>query len=339
MSEFGPELVDLICRITGDYTGHRDGTLPQEWNTVCELGLAAVGISESCGGSGGTVGDLSIVIRELAKAGIGTPIVEASTAAWALGEVPRAGSDFDTVATAVGHIEFDGDCLSGALPSVRYAQSAKRIVLLLPESDSVVVVETGASAITMTHGYDLAGHQTSRVEFDRTPARLVASGRHCEHVRARLGLARATALVGSGTGAYLLTRGHVAQREQFGVPLIKIPAVAAGLARISISLREAETATFRALALQLDDEQSEGDQFAAAAVARVMTAEMATFVARQAHQLHGAIGVTEEYPLHWHTRNLWAWRDADESALEYSKLLGDLTVRGGELALWDRVSV
>ena len=57
-------------------------------------------------------------------------------------------------------------------------------------------------------------------------------------------------------------------------------------------------------------------------------------VARLAHQVHGAIGFTQEHKLHHLTRRLWAWRDEAGSELHWSRVLGtELLARGAD-GLW-----
>ena len=58
-----------------------------------------------------------------------------------------------------------------------------------------------------------------------------------------------------------------------------------------------------------------------AAAVKIRCAEAATAAASIAHQAHGAIGFSQEYPLHLLTRRLWAWRDENGSEAE---LAGDL---------------
>jgi acyl-CoA dehydrogenase len=50
--------------------------------------------------------------------------------------------------------------------------------------------------------------------------------------------------------------------------------------------------------------------------ARITAATAATDVARLAHQLHGATGITREYPLHRLTRRLRAWPDTETAEHE-----------------------
>jgi Acyl-CoA dehydrogenase, C-terminal domain len=60
----------------------------------------------------------------------------------------------------------------------------------------------------------------------------------------------------------------------------------------------------------------------AAAIAFTAAATAATAVARLAHQLHGAIGVTAEYSLHRWTTRIWSARDWPRPQAEWIATLG-----------------
>jgi acyl-CoA dehydrogenase len=117
-------------------------------------------------------------------------------------------------------------------------------------------------------------------------------------------------------------------REQFGQPLVRIPAVAASLAMVKASVIQCDAALARA----------SGGALAAVAAARIIAGHAATQTARIAHQLHGAVGVTAEYRLHLFTKRLWAWRDAETTEHEWSVLLGELAAAGGEAVFWDELT-
>jgi acyl-CoA dehydrogenase len=166
-----------------------------------------------------------------------------------------------------------------------------------------------------------------------TPAVPVASTPASEAVRARLALLWSTAVAGAAHGAYQLTRTYVSQRQQFGAPLLKIPAVASNLALMRVNLVQADAAL--AQAREAAEGPAEAERAAAAvAVARITTASVATEVARLAHQLHGAMGITREYSLHRYTRRLWAWRDAVASERTWSDHLGRRAAALGEESTW-----
>jgi acyl-CoA dehydrogenase len=72
----------------------------------------------------------------------------------------------------------------------------------------------------------------------------------------------------------------------------------------------------------------------ATAAAKLATARAATMVARLAHQLHGAIGMTREHRLQLWTRRLWSWRQEGGTEDEWAARLGGGVLEAGEDALW-----
>jgi acyl-CoA dehydrogenase len=74
------------------------------------------------------------------------------------------------------------------------------------------------------------------------------------------------------------------------------------------------------------------------AAAKARTSEAAGAVARIAHQVHGAIGVTREHDLRLLTTRLWAWRDEDGSEAEWNSHVGATVLAAGPDALWQAVT-
>ena len=71
------------------------------------------------------------------------------------------------------------------------------------------------------------------------------------------------------------------------------------------------------------------------AVLRLWLAEAAGQVAAAAHQVHGAMGVTREHPLHHATRRLWAWRDEWAPSRHWAgRLVRALGDEPGDDPLW-----
>ena len=83
-------------------------------------------------------------------------------------------------------------------------------------------------------------------------------------------------------------------------------------------------------------EKGAATQAIAAAKARV--GQAAGMVAASAHQLHGAMGFTQEHSLHHSTRRLWAWRDEYGSEGEWAEKLGSWLVAQGGDGIWPFVS-
>jgi acyl-CoA dehydrogenase len=320
MSEFADELTDLVHDLAKDAAPAVDGQLSDVWPKVQELGLAGIGIAEKAGGSGGELSDLLVVIRELARVGIDTPIVEAATAAFVVG--PAGEGTFDTVATSA----------DSGLGLVSFAPLARRAVVV--GTSDVAVFELAEADIVPA--VDIAGRPAGQVRLTDAPCTHPAITP--EAVMERLALARSAALIGGCRGAYDMTKKYVIDRHQFGAPLIKIPAVSTNLAHMVVGIRTAESALGRALAITGDPAATDLRRLGAVAGARVAAAQCATAVARTAHQLHGAVGITTEYGLHRYTRSLWAQRDADESELRWCERLGAAARGVDEDAFWAQLT-
>ncbi|MCG8558673.1 MAG: acyl-CoA dehydrogenase, partial [Hyphomicrobiales bacterium] len=74
--------------------------------------------------------------------------------------------------------------------------------------------------------------------------------------------------------------------------------------------------------------------FLEVASAKIRVGEAAGEGAAIAHQVHGAIGFTQEHILHRYTRRLWGWRDEFGSESVWAVQLGRRVAAEGADALW-----
>ena len=75
----------------------------------------------------------------------------------------------------------------------------------------------------------------------------------------------------------------------------------------------------------------------AIACAKVRTGEAAGIGAAIAHQMHGAIGFTQEHSLHRSTRRLWSWRDEFGNEAYWSRKIGERIAAAGADRLWQTI--
>lgn len=327
-SDYTAELAELIGDLAGN-TGRGD----EKWSQIRDLGLDGVGLPEEQGGSGGELADLVVAIRELGRAGLATPIVEASCAAFATGR--RVPDGYDTVAVAE-RVTAQGARLTADLGHVPFATDARRLVVCTPAG--VVVVDLGDSSARIEGRSDIAGLPVGRVML--ADAESSAAVVDPDALTERLALTRSASLLGTALGAYELTLRHLREREQFGAPLIAIPAVSTAVAHMTVELQQAQSALDHALTVcDAAAGASQLRRVGAACSARITAASTATTVARAAHQLHGAMGVTKEYPLHRYSTALWAWRDVDLPESSWAARLGAASLANREHALWEQLTV
>lgn len=136
-------------------------------------------------------------------------------------------------------------------------------------------------------------------------------------------LARALQMAGALERLVELTVAHVTERQQFGRALSAFQAVQHSLARLASEAAAAGAAAeLAARAFAEDSPHSE----VAIAAARARIGEAAGVAIGLAHQLHGAIGVTEEHRLHWYTTALWSWRDEFGTQGWWTKRLGQIAL-------------
>ncbi len=172
-------------------------------------------------------------------------------------------------------------------------------------------------AIARAHGAAGAPWPLARAMLLRAP-----------HLPAGLWQAALTAaeLAGLIDAVLAMTLDWTQTRQQFGKPLSRNQAVQHSLAQLAAEAAAADAAVGLAgLALA-----GTGDPLRIAA-AKARASEAAGIAAALAHQLHGAIGVTEEHRLPLFTRALWELRDAHGSEHAHHAALGKAVLAAGSV--------
>jgi alkylation response protein AidB-like acyl-CoA dehydrogenase len=148
-------------------------------------------------------------------------------------------------------------------------------------------------------------------------------------------LFRAAQMAGAMEAALALSTAYANDRIQFGRPIAKFQAIQQQLALLAEEAAAALVAVESAATAVAGGLRSAG---LAVAAAKIRAGEAAGKVAEIAHQVHGAIGFTEEHALHRLTRRLWSWRDEFGNEADWSLALGrELTAAGAE-ALWPAIT-
>jgi alkylation response protein AidB-like acyl-CoA dehydrogenase len=145
-------------------------------------------------------------------------------------------------------------------------------------------------------------------------------------------------MAGAMGQALSLSIEHVNTRQQFGRPLGKFQAVQQSLAVMACEVRAVDAAA-AALAARLDAvnlDPSAADFEIAAAKLRANRA--VGIVTAIAHQVHGAIGFTEEYDLRRVTIPLMRWRSAHGNDAYWAERLGKQVASFGGRGLWETMT-
>jgi acyl-CoA dehydrogenase len=125
-----------------------------------------------------------------------------------------------------------------------------------------------------------------------------------------------------------MTTDYANGRIQFGKPIGRYQAVQHLLAVLATQVAAAGAAAD--IAASSFQEAS----MLAIASAKLRVGEAAGICAAIAHQVHGAMGYTEEHRLNFFTKRLWSWRDEFGSEASWGRYLGRYAIAAGAEALW-----
>lgn len=320
------------------------------WAKLAGSGWTGVGLPEEAGGSGGDLADAVAVVRTLAAGAGAVPVAEhllvAGPALLAAGldlpplEAPLTFAVADTMRVEA-MTDDDGPhgfSTTGRVDGVAWAGVASSVVLLAPapaDGEGSVVLLVDPSSAEVVDACNVAGEPRGALVLDATAAvGAIVTEEQAAAVRARFALARAVQLAAALEQVLAWTVQYARERVQFGRSLATFQAIQMELAAMA-----GEVAAVSALtdaAVQALDRGE--DVVLAAAAAKVRAGAAVEVVARNGHQVHGAIGFTQEYKLHHLTRRLWSWRDEAGSELFWSRVLGAGLASAGPDGHWARLT-
>lgn len=302
---------------------------PDRWARMAALGWLAVGISEDDGGLGGTPVETMVLTEAVGRFLWLEPFVSTCVIAAKLLEhaAPDRRADLlgkiaeGRAIVALADAEAEGGYDPAKIETTAVAQG-DRFVLSGRKSHAL----DGGQADGFIIPARIEGEGTAEISLFFVPADApgltVEPLRAMDHrLNARLDLdgveAPADALIGApGAGLALLrdaldrgrvarlaealgameavhamTLAHLKTRHQFGKPLAAFQALQHRAVDMAIACEEARSMTWLAT-LSLDRPAQDRDRIIAAAKARV--SQTSLYVARQAVQLHGGVGFSEE---------------------------------------------
>jgi acyl-CoA dehydrogenase len=332
-SSFGPD--PALTASVGEFFASAFGTAAADedpvgtgfgkrWATSADLGLPLVGIPEEHGGSGGTLQDLLTVLVSMGSHAVPLPLAETSLAAWLLSE---AGQDIGPGAATVvpgdarDTLRLSDRRLAGTVHGVPWARSATVVVALVEDTAGrSQVVSFDPSGCRLTPGTDLAGQPRDTVELSQTVAACAPTAVGPDELFWRGALLRAAQMAGAIAAVDQITRRYTSERVQFGRPVGTFQAVQQHIVTIAQAAEISATGIWRA-GRAAATRAGNGGSFEVCA-AKALANDSARVAVRSAHQAHGAIGMTREYPLHRYTRRLNTWRQEFGTEAQLSLRLG-----------------
>lgn len=305
-----------------------------QWATFAELGWLGAGLAEDCGGFGGGPVENMIILEQLSRALAVAPFLASGVmATQAIARLaspeqreallaPLVGGE--TIA-ALAHSETAQHVFAPRVET-RAARSKagyrltgrKRFVLGGPSADvflvsartsgapedsdgiSLFAVPANAKGLERLNYHAVDGRRVSDIVLDQlevgAEALVGAEGAAFDAIDYALDYATiglCAEAVGAMDAALWITRDYLKTRKQFGVTLNTFQALQHRMADMLVETELARSMLYRGIgALMLDNPQARRRGVSAA---KAQIGEAGFFVGAQAVQLHGGIGVTEEY--------------------------------------------
>ncbi len=314
------------------------------WQQLVEHGLPQALVAPVSDDNAATWLDVSPVLRGVGYWQAPVPLNETLLAGLLLSragiEVPegaltvlQAGAATELELTAAG-------VLNGRCANVPWARSC-RWAAVADDKGRVALVDLRQAQVSVEAGSNFAGEERDALQFSAAPVDALGTLQLAD-VRQPVwvfgALVRACMLVGALESCLDQAVAYANERVQFGKAIGAFQAIQQQLAHMAGAISAARTATEVALYSASQVMQAEPGSTSSlafdVAVAKVCAGEAASLATSVAHQVHGAIGFTQEHRLHFATRRLWSWRDEFGSDAHWAQVLGQAAIAAGSEGFW-----
>jgi hypothetical protein len=315
------------------------------WRSLADLGLTALNVPEAHGGLNASPVDTMLVMNALGEGLLVEPFLSASVLAPALlaglGDAKAAAELFEGIVSGeriviVAHQEprtrgeiqsvttraektAGGYVLDGFKAVVAHGGAADELLVTArvggqpgdADGISVFRVDPKASGVTVTSYATIDGQRAADIELKRVKVaadrRVGSEGKAFAAVEAAHEIAL-SALCAEAVGIMkainATTLEYTKSRKQFGVPIAKFQVLQHRMADMFLHAEQATSMSYLAAIKCVDPDA--GERKRALSAAKVVIGQAGRFVAQQAVQLHGGMGMTDELMVSHHFKRLTA---------------------------------
>ncbi len=316
------------------------------WAALEENGLTLPWVSEAHGGAGASLADGFEVLNAAGKFALTVPLAETMLAGWLLSQGDIA-SPAGAMSVAPVHpkdkitLNADGS-LSGRARNVPFAREAEHFAVLAHGANGIAIALVKASDVRRDEDVNLAGEPLDGLIFDKVvPEKLGKAPKNFDQTALMLMGCVARSLQISGALQTMLTRTvtYANERTAFERKISKFQAVQHNLAKLAGEVAAAAAAaTSAADTLSGTPPWDDDATYLEATAAKIRCAEAAGTGSAIAHQVHGAIGFTEEHVLHRFSLHALGWRDDFGNESYWAVELGNRIGARGADDLWPLVA-
>lgn len=298
---------------------HPGGYDRARWREMADLGLLALAAPAQFDGLGGESIDLAVVAEALGKAIAPDPWLENGLLPVRLLGMAGAGEELEAALSGSAFYaaalterqgrytldprqtkvsaRVDGFVLSGEKIFVLGGALADRLIVSadLAGEAALFVVDADAAGVDARHYRIADGSLASEIKFFEVvipaSARLAIGLAELELAAADVRLQASAEMLGLAQRLFDDTLDYVRQRHQFGVPIGTFQVIQHRLVDCYAKLEQGRSMLYRAA---LANRGNAGEWRQATAGAKAYIGEIAGHIAREAVQLHGGMGITEE---------------------------------------------
>jgi alkylation response protein AidB-like acyl-CoA dehydrogenase len=294
------------------------------WQALTDLGLMGLAVPEKHGGLGFGPVEAMVVMEELGRgivlepyahvaliaAGVLRDAADASTQSVWLPKIVAGeakvvlahvehGARHDLTKVHTQVVQQGGAWqLSGSKAVVPLGDAADALIVpaMTSEGLALFLVQRADGGVEIKHYALQDGSRAADIKLRHANAAMVVDALHGKQALGRAADVAIAALCAQAVGAmdalFAMTIDYMNTRKQFGVPIGSFQALRHRVADMKLQLELARSMSYYAtLQLQADDTTRRK----ACAAAKVQVGQSMRFVGQQAVQLHGGIGVTDEY--------------------------------------------
>lgn len=307
------------------------------WRQMLELGWAGMAIPEAYGGFEFGYGGLGVVLEESGRTLVSSPLIATVLlGASAINELGSEVQKSELLPKVVGgelllalaidekphhrpnRIETsavkagDGYVLNGCKTFVLDGHIANKLVVVARTSGaiddetgiSLFLIDANTDGVSINRSWMVDSRNSAMLSLNDVKigadALLGAEGNAYPGLTRVLDIGRigvAAEMLGSMQQAFDITLDYLKQREQFGVLIGSFQGLQHRAAEMYSEIELCKSAVRAALSALDDAEKTEAQIAELASIAKAKLSEVATLVSNEAVQMHGGIGMTDEYDI------------------------------------------
>lgn len=307
------------------------------WRQMFELGWAGMAIPEAYGGFEFGYGGLGVVLEESGRTLVSSPLIATvllgASAINELGSdaqksefLPQVVSGELLLALAIDEKPHHRPCrietsagksgegyvLNGCKTFVLDGHIANKLVVVARTAGaiddeaglSVFLVDAAAEGVSINRSWMVDSRNSAMLSLNDVKvgadALLGAEGGAYSSLTRVLDIGRigvAAEMLGSMQQAFEITLDYLKQREQFGVLIGSFQGLQHRAAEMYSEIELCKSTVRAALAALDDADKTDADIAEFASIAKAKLSEVATLVSNEAVQMHGGIGMTDEYDI------------------------------------------